>query len=410
MYLCKNKNVRILNDLPTKGKGKIDRKSMVGMNLTVDYYGDIHKNIEILEYLNNECHSKFKIKYNNKISEIDIGNMLSGKLRELLRAYPNVIWYTDHWMIDIGVSEEDAKKYASQSNKKIEVICPNCGIRKMKKICKIYREKSINCICGDGFSYPEKFMTNMLTQLDVKFETQYSPEYLIPPKGKRYRKFSDFYIPSLNLIIETDGALGHKGGKTHTKSKKTLEELIEIDKWKDEQYKLHGIETIRINCFESDMEYIKNNILNSKLNELFDLSKIDWVQADLYAIKSNIVKEVCEYWNQKEEWETTTNISKTFNCSNMTIIRYLKQGEGTGWCNYDPKEEMRKVGSNNGKLKAKLIEVFKDGQSFGVFESALKLSENSLSIFNVKFSRSSISKVCNGEQSTHKGYVFKYIT
>ena len=71
-------------------------------------------------------------------------------------------------------------------------------------------------------------MYNVLKQVGVRFETQYSPDYL---KNKR----SDFYLPEYRLVIEMDGELGHEGGITHSKSKRTLEELIAIDKWKDEQ-------------------------------------------------------------------------------------------------------------------------------------------------------------------------------
>ena len=64
-------------------------------------------------------------------------------------------------------------------------------------------------------------------QLGVEFEAQYNPEYFNDENnGKNIRRYSDFYIPSLNLIIETDGGLGHKGGKTHSKSNKTIEEYI----------------------------------------------------------------------------------------------------------------------------------------------------------------------------------------
>ena len=40
----------------------------------------------------------------------------------------NTIWDTDKWVVDRGlISEEDAKKYGRGSNKKIDVVCRNCG-------------------------------------------------------------------------------------------------------------------------------------------------------------------------------------------------------------------------------------------------------------------------------------------
>lgn len=313
----------------------------------------------------------------------------------------NSIWATARWMCDLGVSEEDAKKYAPNSNKKIEVICPNCGNKMYKTISCIYLYKSIGCNCGDGFSYPEKFMFNVLKQLNIDFITEYSPSYL-------NTKRSDFYIPSLNLVIETDGEIGHKGGKLYSKSAKSLENMIEIDKWKDKQHSLNGVRTIRINCFKSNVDYIKQNIINSELNQVLNLSKIEWLKADLYAIKSNKVKEVCEYWNRKKEYETTRNLEKVFNLSNTTVVRYLKQGTTHGWCYYDSKEEMRKSSRKTGQKSGKKVEILKNGISLGIFESCAEISRQSEQLLGVKLLVSGISNVCNGRVNSYKGFVFIY--
>jgi len=264
----------------------------------------------------------------------------------------NTIWDTDRWMCDLGVSEEDAKKHTKGSNKKVIVKCPDCNNEKKVMINYIYKNKSISCTCGDGFSYPQKFMNSVLTQLNLVFETEYSPDYLIQEERRRY---SDFYLPDYKTIIETDGGLGHKGGKVHHKSKKSLEELIKIDDWKDEQHLKNGVKTIRINCFESDMEYIKNGILNSELGNIFDLSKIDWNKCEKFAM-NNLVKEVCDGWNNKEEWETTKDLAEKFKLHKSTIIKYLKKGNKINLCNYNPKEEMVKSGLKNLKKHFKHAE------------------------------------------------------
>lgn len=315
----------------------------------------------------------------------------------------NTIWDTDRWMCDLGVSEEDAKKYTRSSNQKIDIICPKCGNKKVITVNKTYNRKSIACVCGDGFSYNEKLMHNMLKQLNVNFETQYNPEYLKP-------KRSDFYLPDYNLVIETDGGIGHRGGKAYGKSNKTLEELIEIDKWKDSKHLEHGIKTIRINCFESNLEYIKNNILKSELVDIFDLSKLDLLKCEEFAIKSNIVKEVCDYWNSKEEWETTEIIGSNNSWgikSGKTIRRYLNKGVKLGWCNYNSNEELKKRSVKVGKLNGKTVEVFKNSKSLGVFESCAELSRQSEELFGIKFNTSNIVASCK-KAKLYKGFVFKY--
>lgn len=314
----------------------------------------------------------------------------------------NTIWDTDRWMCDLGVSEEDAKKHTKGSSKYIEVTCPDCRNKKKIKISAIYRAKSIGCVCGDGFSYPEKFMYNILKQLNIEFETQYSPQYL-------NKKRSDFYIPSLKLVIETDGEINHRGGKLYNKNNKTLPECIRIDDWKDNQHKLNDIHTIRINCFKSNMNYIKQNILDSELITYLNFRDVDWVQADLYAIKSNKTKEICEYWKNKQEWETARNIGECFRINRTTVYEYLKKGTKLGWCFYNAEEELKKSGLKQGIANGKPVEIFKNGQSMGVFNSCGQLERESQRLFGIKLIQSMISMVCTGKRKQYKGFTFNYI-
>lgn len=242
----------------------------------------------------------------------------------------NSIWVKAKWMTK-WISEEDAKKYTSCSNKRINVTCYDCGRSKNMMILDIYRRKSIDCTCSCcGFSYPEKFMHNVLMQTGIEFETQYSPKWA---KGKRY----DFCIPSLNTIIETHGIQHYQKSKRG----RTLQEEQENDKLKRKLALSNKVKNyIVIDCRYSDFEYIKENILNSKLNELFDLSKIDWLKAEEFAL-GNLVKEVCDYWKNKEEWETTADLSKIFKLSLDSVRSYLKKGVKLNWCNYDSIKEVK---------------------------------------------------------------------
>lgn len=478
MYIC-NENVKILNELPRwesgRNKGKIDRKSMIGMSLNIEYWGGVYKGIEILEYIK-DSKPKFLVKYNGNKFKIQCDSFLSGNLGNILSIITrefkvkigqvfkdekryliildrkhrvdkkgcdwkyykykcnncgydegwmvessllikgigcsccanrtavlgiNTIWDTDRWMCDLGVSEEDAKKYTKASNTKINVICPDCGKKKKVVINSIYTNRSIGCTCGDGFSYPEKFMTNVLVQLGVNFQTQLSKKDFSWCENYRY----DFYIPSLNMIIETHGIQHYK----ESSRGRTLQEEQENDVCKKELAVSNSIEHyIELDCSVSNLEWIKNSVLNSKLNKLFDLSKVDWNQCEEFALK-NIIKEVCEYWNNKEEWETTKDLSFKFGLDRCTIIRHLKKGGGHGWCSYDTKEEMIRCGITRGKLSGKKVEMFKNNISLGIFESCHELERQSEKLFGVKLLKSAISEVCNGKKTHYKNYTFKYI-
>lgn len=314
----------------------------------------------------------------------------------------NTIWDLNRdWVDRFGISEEDAKTHTKGSGETIEVTCPNCGNIKKIKIDTIRSNKSIGCACSDGLKYPEKFMLNILTQLKIQFITQYSPKWA---SGKRY----DFYLPECNMIIETHGRQHYKACSNF---KRSLKEEQENDRVKNELALSNGIEKyIIVNCSYSEFDWMKFNVYKS-LKDYFDTSDIDFGKAEEFALK-NIVKEVCEYWNNKQDWETTNTIAKSNPWgikSKETIIKYLKKGVKLGWANYNPKEEMKKSALKHRKTNSRSVEIFKGDVSLGVFESFAELERQSEERFGVKIGFSGISMVCRGTIKSYKGFTFKYL-
>lgn len=313
----------------------------------------------------------------------------------------NDIPTTAPWMVKyFQGGYDEAKKYTKSSSKSIYPICPDCGKvkNKLMNIDNIYTRHSIGCICSDGISYPNKFMFNLLEQLNLEFISEYSPDWIKP---KKY----DFYIPSMNLIIEMDGELGH-GKKVYDKSKSTIEESKSNDDYKDIKAKENNNKIIRINCDKSELEFIKQNILNSELNELFDLSKMDWNKCEEFAL-SNRVKEACEYWNGGIK--STKEISEIMKINRGTVIIYLNKGTKIGLSIYNGREELIKSNIKNANLNSKQVEIFKDNKSFGIFSSGTELSKQSEELFGIHINSARISEVCNGKRVNFKGFIFKYI-
>lgn len=300
------------------------------------------------------------------------------------------------------MSEEDAKRYTRGSKNSIDVICPHCGKNKKISPNVIYSNKSTGCTCGDGYSYLSKYILNVLAQLKVKFETEVKYDwnkYINPKNNKPSQASIDFVIYHNNreIPLEADGGFHRSDNKMNGMTK---EQVQNIDKQRDENcLKYLNEETIRI----SDEGDIKENILTSKLNKLFDLSQIDWLKCEEFALK-NIVKEVCEYWNQKEDWETTRDLAKVFNYSQNTIISHLKRGVKLGWCYYDAKAEINKKFNS---MKRAVV-VYKNGEFKGIFDSLLELEKESEKLFGVKFNHSSVSAVCLGKKKLYKGFYFEY--
>jgi len=237
-------------------------------------------------------------------------------------------------------------------------------------------------------------MYNLLEQLNIEFESEYKPKWISP------RKY-DFYTPTYNTIIEMDGGLGH-GYKTHSKDNKTVLETKQIDIYKDKLALEHKIEVIRINCLISNISYIKNNIINSSLMKIFDLAQIDWNRCEEFAL-SNRVKEVCEFKRDNYDM-STTKIGIIMNLDRLTVRNYLKKGTQIwDWCKYNAKEETEK------SYKRKKLEVFKNGISLGIFESASELSRQSVNILGVNLFSTGISSVALHKASMYKGFTFKFL-
>ena len=250
----------------------------------------------------------------------------------------NTIWDTDRWMCDLGVSEEDAKIYTKCSHNKICVICPDCNRIKSMTISNINIYKSIKCVCKDGIKYPEKLMFSVLEQLEMDFKKEYSPNWcryidykdINKIKTGRYDfKLNDIFVDNKQIIIETDGGFHSKNNSINGQ---TVEESKYIDNIKDNLAKNNGYEVIRIDCKKSDLEFIKKNILNSQLNKLFDLSKIDWNEAEQFAL-SNRVKEACNYKKENPDM-SATEISNIMKLNSSTVRIYLHKGNKLGWCSF----------------------------------------------------------------------------
>lgn len=256
----------------------------------------------------------------------------------------------------IAISENnltfnDCFNISCYSGKKFYFKCLYCGIVSNKKIrlSELVIRKGYCKYCSDGLSIPEKFMSNILKQLNIDFQTQLNKSTFNWCKNYRY----DFYILSLNMIIETHGGQHYEEGNQF---KKTLEEEQANDRYKKHLAKLNRIKRYyQVDCRKSELEYIKNNIIKS-LGHLFDLSKVDWELAYIKSQKSKCI-EAWELWNSGIH--STTKIGKILDLNCVTISTYLKKGKELGKCNYTyeiaQKEKGRMNSSKNCSSSKKII-------------------------------------------------------
>jgi hypothetical protein len=301
------------------------------------------------------------------------------------------------------VNKDDAK-LSFANNNKVLVKCPDCGDERLVQVSHLYAD-GYRCIkCGDGVSFPEKFLSCVLEQLNVDFVKQLSQKQLTWCGRYKY----DFYIESESIIIETHGAQ-HYDEAFCNRNSRTLEEEKENDKNKKALANQNGISNyIVLDCRRSKLDWIRNSILNSRLAEIYDLSDVDWAKCAQFAT-SNLIKKVCDYWAEHGQDLTTRDLEPIFKTTYKTISKYLKQGAELGWCDYDVKKEDEKRRRRAIQSCIKKVAIFKDEKCLGIFESVAELSRRSEELFGVCLARNNISSVCCGCSKHHKGFTFKYI-
>lgn len=280
---------------------------------------------------------------------------------------------------------EDAKNNMFGTSKKVEMKCPICNHERIFKINSL-TNKGFSCPkCGDGFSYPNKFMMGLLLQLDIDFNREVKFEW-------SQNKIYDFVIG--NTIIEMDGGF-HKGSSFMSK-----EDAKANDDLKDYLAISNGYNIIRIDCMKSNFEYIKSNILDSKITEIINLKNVDWDELEKSLINENYVKKVAEIFNKNVGKINMSDMAKLANLNPSTFCTLLKKASKVGLSNYDARK------SASGEYT-----VFKESYSKPVICLDTGIIYDSIDEAGHKngLRAESIGRVCRGEKITVNGLRFDFV-
>lgn len=214
------------------------------------------------------------------------------------------------------------------STKKIVFKCPECGYEH-KAALNSFFNRSYSCPkCSDGISYPNKFMYKLFDQIGVEYIPEFSPKWA---GKKRYDLY--FIFDNKEYVVEADGGWHFKNNNL---SNQTIKESQFKDLEKEQMLIEHDINIIRIDCRESNKDFIRKNILSSQLSLMFDLANIDWDSCDIFANKSILI-EICKYYDN-HNYPTRDELGKVFKLSKNTICSYLQTGRDLGICSYQDKD------------------------------------------------------------------------
>lgn len=294
----------------------------------------------------------------------------------------------------------DALTHTYGSNHKTLCKCPNCGYEKTMQI-KDLVQQGFGCnLCGDGISYPEKIVGNLLVQLGIKFIPQLTSKTFDWCKNYRY----DFYLPDYNIIIETHG-IQHYEESFKKITKVSLSEQQSIDNEKEKIAINNEISHyIVLDCRYSYLNWIKESIEKSNLFTLInkDSQTVSWNECDAYAKDSNVYKA----WNLWEKGLTTDEIATELNVNRGTVVVYLNRGYTIGKCSYNGAVERIKAGLKGNELIAKKIRVTKDGKEVCVSESMGNLIRNANELIGCDICRQSIINAIKNNRES-KGFKFE---
>lgn len=335
-----------------------------------------------------------KHKYCGSVYEIKSGSFINSNVKciHCCGTYENSLEYHYPEVAKIIVSDEDGNEVDTKTmsrgiRKNFYFKCKNCNnISSTYKSLKHVTNYGYSCeYCSDGISIPEKFMSNVLKQLDIEYIKELSR---LNVNWINTRIRYDFYISSLNLIIETHGSQHYeKNNMFHI----DLNSIEEVDKIKKELALDNGIENyIEVDCRHSTLEWLKENIIKS-LYQHFDLSNIDWNLAWEESQNSLCVKA----WELWDQGYAAKEIVEELQITHTTVTSYLKKYDNYSKC----ESHVRINKENHYNFKSYIIREDLHGGNPVKYCGAKEL-------YDCKFNAANVYECCNGRRNRHKDYIW----
>lgn len=241
----------------------------------------------------------------------------------------NDMWTTNPELAKMLADPNDGYIYSEGMSKKVLWKCVDCGKILPKRSISKVKDRGYFCpVCSSAKSLPNRIMYNLLTQINIDFEDEKFFDWCkFEVNNKKAYGIYDFFILDKKILIEMDGRLHSESGGFKGRN---LEEQKFRDLEKDRLAIENGFEIIRIDCYKSEVLYIKNSIVNSKMSEYFDFSMINWNKC-FYDSASSILIKVCNEYNNGN---TLKFISQKYHKDVSTIMKFLDYGATINLCDY----------------------------------------------------------------------------
>lgn len=225
------------------------------------------------------------VEYKDKIYKSNATLLKSCSLRNIV--YDGNFLIDDKYATKFLVNPENYKSVKKHSKTKVGCECPNCNFRKSMAASNLI-SRGFSCPkCSNNISYPEKLMMLILDYSNVEYERE-----KIFDDAPKFR--FDFYLPSLNTVIETNGEQHYEVIKGSWKSN-----TIANDKLKKEYCKNNEISFIDVDCRKSDLTFILESIKNTDIKNILEIPSYYYIIENIfdYSVYKNAKEIVSDYLN-----------------------------------------------------------------------------------------------------------------
>lgn len=235
--------------------------------------------------------------------------------------------------------------------------------------------------------------------------SDFQREYQITDREGTPRKI-DIYFETLDgseYCVQMDGGYHPDIIQKHSKDEfhpLPIQDFIP-DIMKEYYCEDNGITLTRVDCYQSDFNYIKSELFKTELPDVVDLSEIDWKEVEQYC-GTSLMADVCKYKADHPN-KFAPEVAKIFGINPSTVRNYWHWGTDLGLCKYDPNEAK----ARETKLRIPVTVLDENTNVISEYPSITKWVEDSP---NVLGGYKMTKKMMENRHKKYHGQPFEFVT
>lgn len=296
-------------------------------------------------------------------------------------------------LLKFFIDKNEAFKYTYGSKVKAKLQCPICQ-NKFQLPYYILNKQGFNCSFCNTMTYPNKFLRILLSNLPGITNLSFEKSYKINNKIIRYDSF--FNYNDKDFIIEINGGQHYKNCSYNQFN---VNNQIQKDLFKKQFAQQNNMIYIEIDARKSSFSYIKEQFLNSNLNNYKLLDNVCWNELFIKFNDFSLLKSICQDYEDK--LLRVNELSQKYNINRHRISQILQDGKELNLC---PSYKL-----NNNRQGVRIEAYNAKHELIGSYPSIELCTKKLNQKYNLNFLSNSISHVIRGVQKSHRNFYFKKV-